>query len=201
MDLAGFRSAVNRRTGVMFSDAALNDAVNDALQQLSRERRWPWLLTSGSDTYIAAQTTTTLPATFESMMSVRKGTSFYQPVTVDETDNYGAFLGGIATRVYSVFDLTLTCKPTPATGDVIAYRYKRLEATLSNDTDTPVLPTAYHQTVVDLAASYILERSGDFVQSERLNRRYEAALKRMIQSALGRVQGPHRVMLRPGRVL
>lgn len=198
MNLAEMRASVDLRSGVGLTDAATNDAINEALARLSTVDDWPWLVAEPLELEAVADegqydlepdTRKVLSVTVEEMPC-----TWVAPDVIDSWD--GA--SGAPARAYTVRGLLLDLRPLPAEADEIIVRYLVHEPRLTADDDEPLLPSAYHDVLVDFAAGIALERVGELARADRSMDRFDKWVKSM--RATARRQGPDvgRIRVRPG---
>lgn len=153
MQLSEFRTAIRSRLGVpatdsFFTDTALTDIANAAIQQIAGEFDWPWL--EATETI----NTTNGTATYSTDASSARTISVIDPtgvplkrMPIDELSYLGAATGGYV-RFYAVVGSTLHVRPVPNTALALTHYYVDTEAALSNDADTPTLPAQWHDAWV-----------------------------------------------------
>lgn len=197
MNLGELRTAVARRTGVAYDDTALTDVINEANLRISLEAEWPWLHASTTISATVDDGTEALPVGFRRVTSVTIDGYEAVPIAVDEIDSWDNVYSSTR-RGYTVRGTDLLFRPTQATGTDILVRYIASEEPLTGSTDTPLMPEAYHDAIVDLASAIVLERVGQLARADRFERRYADWLARMKANAVrlgGRVG---RIRVRPG---
>lgn len=193
MNLGELVTATERRAGVAYDRDGTIDAINEALQAISKVRDWGWLETTWSTTSVGAATFTP-PTAWAKVRSVTVGSRSLPmvPATLIDADPhaYG----------WAMENDRLLISPTPASGVAVVARIFTTEPTLTAEDDTPLLPAEWHRGLIDYAASILLERAGDDKRADRCMARFNDVRKQMIQQA-SRVEGPHRVRVRPGSPL
>lgn len=200
MNLGELRQAVDRRSGVAFSTAALNDLVNEALAKLTLAADWPWLWSTYTFTATTDDGDQALPVTFRRVESVTiDGYEAHvaSPQIIDAWDN----LYSSDRRSYTVRGGTLSFRPTQTTGTSISVRYIAAEARLEDDADEPLLPEQYHDALIDLAAGLALERTGNLTRARLLTDRFNEWAVGMKRTALRVGGNAGRIHVRPGSAI
>mgnify|MGYP000381934134 CR=1 FL=1 len=84
----------------------------------------------------------------------------------------------------------------------MAVRYIANETALSGDSDSPLLPSAYHQAVVELASMLVVTRrygdTDDRQRAENYQKNYNRIIHKMRREALRRVGVSRVPRIRPG---
>lgn len=193
MNLRDLAAAVNLRTGVGVSEDALYDVVNEALAKVSRVQDWPWLEQAQAITALEDTDDYTLDLDARRIVSVTVNgfeTLPVAPVEMDAWDEEGISLR----RIFAVEGgTTLSLRPTPTEDDPIVVRYIANEPRLTAATQTPLLPDAYSDVLIDGASSMILERVGELARADRAANRFDAGVKEMVKGARHNRTGPFRV--------
>lgn len=201
MNLADFRTALDRRTGVAYDPAAATNDVNEALMAVSSEASWPWLQRTWSFTTSGA-----------SGYGVPFDASQIRYVTVDGDEYLRRdvidFDTQPADRQWTVWAGQLILPAS--TGAAVVVRYHADEDRLVNDNDEPLLPDTYSGAVIENAAARIFDRAGAgdtrasyLTASFRVNgakANYEGWLRRM-RKAANLQAGPRAARVRPGSML
>lgn len=197
MNLGQLRVAVDRRTGVAQDRTSCTATINEALQQISTERDWPWM--DGTSSFNTASVATyALPADWADTRSLTVAGCRARPISGADGDAFAGFDDGTTLYQYSIGDGDLTLYPTPGVVAVV-HRYVLTEPALAADSDTPLLPAQFHPVLADLAAHMFLlrmsdKRAADFQVS------YDKGLRRIIGSST-RGAGTKRIQVRPGGML
>lgn len=195
MNAGALKQAVERRSGVSYDATALLEVLNEALQDIGTEERWPWLQDLWTVTIVAGTAAYSPPAGTTSVRSVIVDGFEYPALHIGEIDGDSIVFG------WAFEKEQLVLAPTPAGGEVVTARISKAEPTLTADGDTPLLPSEWHgQALVNKAAAIVLERVDDFERADRREKAYTAALKRMRHVA-NRNRGPRAARVRPGSVL
>jgi hypothetical protein len=196
VNLGELRTAVNRRSGVAYLTAALDDLINEALQQMALEQRWPWLSATLSFTTDGnTDGTYSLPWACRSLEALSVDGFDYPPFSQREADQWDAL--GERPRGAAAFGRTLTIRPVPPADLTAKVRYVRGEDELVNASEEPLLPEEYHRILVELVVSMIHDRTGDVARAAAAEKRYQTGLSRMVRSAL-HTQRVGSIQVRPG---
>lgn len=163
---AQYRARVYDKLGLPTSDghvttAAVTQALNAALQEYATEADWPWLQSEVTVTSASGTATYALPTRYARTLYVIDSSGQYEleyrpprPLATyeGETDR---------PRFYSGLVGTLKLVPTP--NGVYSYRhgYVVSEAEFSADGDVALLPDAYADWLVTIAARKVAVRRKD----------------------------------------
>lgn len=200
MDLSTARTAVRTRIGVpssdgFYTDAVLTDLLNEALQALSTENDWPWLLTSESIATVAGTRSYSMAANWNKTKEVF--ISGYEPMSLTPLDEIDTITYQGLPQLWNHNDGVLILAPIPDTAYTITHRYYKAEAALSGNTDTPTLPTHFHYVWVTKAAHLAYLRAGEQGRADREGQLYQQWLERM-NSFKRRATPRPRIRERPG---
>lgn len=200
-DLSYLDQRVVDRCGVATTDTRLTQAVrfraiNDALEQISLERDWPWLLTSETITTVANTATSALPTNYlrtDSIVNTTLGTALRRTNLIDiDTLSYT----GIPV-LYHSSGLTITLAPTPDAVYSLKHRFHRTEPALTTGASTPLIPQVYGRGVVEYAAMLLLKQVREADMAAIAERDYMAWLKRASDNS-NASREPLRIRCRPG---
>lgn len=198
MDQSTFVSRLASRLNIDSSAsiyASLDEYVNEGLHYLetAAPEGWPWyrqtltLTTTASDnTY----TFSTLGALITPNVSVSRvidctvlyQSSYYFPLDLinpeDATRMYGSTQTGIPEAWYAEGS-TLYLYPTPAAAYTMQVRVVYMEPDLGGTTSTPVLPTVFHQAVIDAALLVAYQQLQDANRMEQQEKKVAGHITRM----------------------
>lgn len=171
MDLSGFRTAIRTRLGVPSSDAfytdtVLTDLTNSAIAFLSGEADWRWLEKSASISCVNADADYAVPADYRRTIAIidadgvvlrRKPFDELQFMTTatDDTPHFFTIFGGF-----------VHVRPVPNGTFTLTHYYVGEETALSSGTDTPALPTRWHDVAVEYACYLAKMRAGNYNEAE-----------------------------------
>lgn len=203
MDLAAFRTAFYNDSGKAttdpyFTTGVVDGFINRALRRISTERDWPW--NSATDTSISTVAGTATVATPSGWYKTRNITiDNYEPLALAPLASIRAqnttARGNPA--YYTVQGDQIILRPVPDAAYTLIHDYYRTETTLTLSTDTPRLPLAYHDAVVDLALHYACLKEGELERAKQYFAQYSDALRAM-KNDVRRASGPVVVRVRPG---
>jgi hypothetical protein len=202
MTLSEMRTAVRSRLGNpatdgFFSDAQLNDFINEALQVISSEDDWPWLQASENIALVAGTAAYTPVAGW-----VRTKQLFIQesdPLTflpLAEIDSYGIAHTGTP-DAYTIFGEQILVRPVPQVAATLIHQYVKTEPIITVDGTSPIMPVMFHFSIVAYATHLANKRQGDLQQANVELEDYKMWYRRMV-SFRRRSQVPMRVRVRPG---
>jgi hypothetical protein len=187
MNLGQARADLEARGYSRFTDARLNTWLNTAVTRFEDYPfNWPWLKTTATG---AAPLTI---ADLRRVLSVANTTTGLplQPVDADALIEYvdtNLSRGGAALGWYLASSTSVAAFPVTA---ALSVRYVKYSPTLSGDSDTPLIPAAYHQTWVDLAEVEVL-RYGVKDQAAA------AAMDAVVMARVGEIAGVFGMMGQP----
>lgn len=212
MDLAQLRTAVYARLGTdptdgMNDPTTIDGFINDALNELSNERDWPWLqtietieTTSGVDTYTPGSFNTQVPLPVWSVtddLSRNSDGRTLERQSRTELDDRWATDYMAEPAEWSIYAEKLVFRPIPDGVYAITHRYYRTELTLVADTDTPLMPVEFHPAIAELATYITLRRDRNDPRAQGAFSAYETWVTKM-EKRKRRYKTPGRVRVRPG---
>ena len=166
MDVDGFETAIRTRMGLnandpVFTDAVLLVLINAALQRVTSEEDWDWneksetiaTAASDQDEAVAADYMRTL-GLYEADGKPLERVDFdmIQNLTTAESANV---------RYFCVSGTQIFLRPVPNGIFNLTHRYIATEPALASGSDTPVIPTQYHDAVADYATYLAYKRVGN----------------------------------------
>ena len=204
VNLGQLRTAVRLRANVpandgIWTNAFVNDAINTALADLSLEQPWWWLQNTATPTATdGAVTLSGLSPVPRDISHVFVGDVEAKKVSVAESD-LTAVSGPVDARyTWSVWGQSLQIRPEPSASETITMRYYRDEPVLTADSDTPIMPAAYHPVIVERACAIGFESLDDQSSAAMHEARSRSFLSHMIATALRRIRGRHSIRVRAG---
>lgn len=206
MNLGQLRTAVDRRTGIAVDTTTQTEWINFVLDEIALERNWWWLDKSSTVSVTAGTATYALPADVRGIYSVVDSDGYLYDeastrdlVIYDRQDEVVVSFG--TGRFYSMDGANIRLAPTPGSATTLTVRYWGGEPDLVADGDTPLLPSPYHQAVVELVSLLVMQRRGsriDSAKAEGYADMFKTLIRKMNGQALRR-QGVSRVpRIRPG---
>jgi hypothetical protein len=181
VNLGTLRTEVQARGFDYLSNARLDAYINRAYLDLADSEDWPWL---------EATTSGTAPLTISDLRtieSVRNSTQSYRLAPLDRRNimHSDDDLATTGTPSYYYLTTGTTVAVYPAnTSDTIAVRYWKVPTELSVDSDTPAVPTRYHQLLVDGAVVYAYVDSDNFQSANEVLTLVETQKARMREALL-----------------
>lgn len=204
MDLAAMRQACRNALGVpstdpLVSTSKLDGWLNDALQELSVERDWPWLFhTDATNTAtVADQAAYTLPSDWRDTVTVTINERPLRRITVGTHQAFDTYGDWHTDYHYSVMSGSLTIDPAPAAVLDLVHVYIRDEAVLAGDSDEPYLPSRWRHALVRRACASCCLANDDAGGHDRFRGEYDAWVRKMLRHT----QPKPRVYVRPGSML
>lgn len=167
MDLTALETAVRTRLGVPSTDALYTNTVLDALinaslHQFASEADFSWLEASETISTSNGTQNYSVNANARRTISIKSSSGVVlKETSLDELDWWGAPQGD--PRLFAFLGSSIYVVPVPVTGTTptLTHRYVRNEVDLSSGTDTPIVPTAYQQAIVEHAAYLAFRRAGN----------------------------------------
>lgn len=171
------------------TDEVLVDLVGQALRKFSRDRTWPWSLTS---TTITVATTGLAPLPTDAVAS--------RQVLVDdaiaEFVGFDEFLAGDGRYVWTDDGTNLRFDPTPQTAFTATLHYHRVEPALTDGNSVPTAPETHHDLIVLWAAVLGARVRRDYELAGELAGEYERELAATRGDKNNRKGQRHRVTMR-----
>lgn len=194
MILSELRTAVRTRLGrpsndAFFTDAILNDFINEANQAISVEGQWPWLQTSEVITTVANTQSYTPAASwnFTRMLFITE----FADLTYVPLETLVNYVGVGQPEVYTVTENKIKFGPIPGSVFAINHIFYKIEPIMASDSDTPILPVQFQYAIVELALSYAYQRANQPDMHNIARGTYGEWLHRM-QDYKRRTSGPLR---------
>lgn len=187
VNLETLRSRVKRRIRVDMADEHLTDIINEALQQISTEHDWPWLIEQETFPTVADVSVYGLGPTWRRTISLTLADgAVFEQAQVD-----GSTVG------FAITSDGLVLSPTPKGAQDVVHRYVKYERNLEDDLDEAYLPDRYVGAVVELACAMALIRTADprAGAHERVARDW---LARMNRESVRTRMASVRIKVRPG---
>jgi len=183
--------AISRTGDGMLTDDVLNSFLNDALNRISTDHDWPYLLTSAT---VVVDTTGSgpLPSGFARARDVTVGGTRAKQATFRELLDPG---GRSNSFVWTIVGSTLRLDPEPSANLNATLWYFQQEPLLASDTSTPLMPSDDHPAIAYFAAQLGWLSRGDQQRAQTWYAQYEQAVKGM-QDELYQTYGPRSVVVR-----
>lgn len=187
------RAAVRLRNGItdigegLAAHTDIDDCVGAALRDVCAEKRWPWLLTSSALTFstVTGQPAA-MPAGWAQIHKLVVNGVKATHVPLDE------FVSGDRRFVWTEIGSTIQLDPVPAVAPTATLWYWQDEPALVTDDQSPLLPTAFHQTLVARASYHLNLRRDMNAAVARDLVDWQAGLKNLM-SAAARTIGPRTI--------
>lgn len=202
MNLEQLQDAVRVRLGVPAGDSfytapVLADLMNEALQVVSTEADWPWLEASTTFALVNGTATYDPPANWMRTRSLCiDGFDAMEWRSLTELREWPSTIVDVP-RYFNVNVEQITLRPVPGAVYTVTHDYYKTEPTLTNPTDTPLMPAQFHYAIVAYAVHLACIRSGDVPRATAALADYQGWLRRMIDNRR-RQTGGLRIRIRPG---
>lgn len=156
----------------LLTDAVLVDLVNDALRKFTRERMWPWLLTSATVS-VATTGLGTLPADYLVSRQLLYNALPVPYVGIDE------LLTGRNRYVWTENGTTIQVEPAPSASTNFTLWYYQTEDDLATGGASPIAPAVYHDIIGLWAAHLGALHRRDMDHAAQLAAEYGAEITRI----------------------
>jgi hypothetical protein len=198
-DLVTLRRLVRQRVGVpasdsFFTDAVLNDTINQAIATLDAESRWPWMEQTDTVPLAAGATYFAVPAAWRATRSLFNGTN--EMGLVSPSDIMGA-PGAGPPSVWAPVGNRILIAPAANAALNLTHLYYLQTVDLVADTDVTLVPDQFNDAVVCKAAELLSAREDDAGARSAHAQDYGRWVDRMKRD-VRRSTGPVRVRVRPG---
>ena len=181
----------------LMTSAVLLRMVNQALEQISLEKDWPWLHASGPLVTVATARTAATPTGWIRTISLVEA-STGEALTRRAARALDEIVATGKPYLYSVAGNTIAVAPIPDAVYSYTHRYVRFEPTLTDaSTGVPLIPQVYGQGVVEWAAKLALLKTKQFEKAAQAQKDYQDWLKRVVDN-VNQGQAPLRIEPRPG---
>lgn len=203
MILEQIRDSVRVRLGVpaqdsFYQDPQLDDLINEALQAISAEGDWSWLQTTETiNTVYGTRFYTPAPDWENTKALSIQGYDAMTYLSLQEIRNWPDDTYDVP-MFYTIYLDQLYLAPNPSAVYVLRHDYLRNEPMLVENSDTPIMPTLYHYSIVAFAVHLAHLRSGDLPRAQAAKLEYDAWLKRMEGQKI-KTTSTLKVRVRPGR--
>lgn len=202
MRLIQLRKAVRNRLGLPSTDTFQTDevidaAINEAIQEIETEHRWPW--TERMESWTTTDDSGDMPVptgwTATKALGVAGDTQIRFISNVDliqyDADDIGH------PNVFGLVNDTFKFRPRPAAGVEIQHVYYVGSTLLVGDGDEPTMPTDYSPVIIAKACELLLDRAGETTRSAKQGTAYAAGISKM-RKQVRRTTQPTRTRVRPG---
>ena len=175
----------------LLTSPTLNDLINESLRKISRERLWPWLLTSANLT-VATTGIAALPADF-----VEADTLIYDSAPVAWAGLHELLMSGNR-YVWADDGTNVRVEPAPSASITMTLWYYRTDPDLATDASTPLMPAGHHDLIAIETAHLAALLRHDPDQAASWSGQYERELVNMVKAAF-RKRGDVKVARRRDR--
>jgi hypothetical protein len=151
-------------TDGMMTSAALTEAVNNAIQQISTDHEWPWLYIEDNFVTVAGTTSYNMPTSNIMLKWLGYKDDMLDMVQRQDIVRVSQIQGRPV--IYAEKGNNIILGPTPDGDYTIDRGYYQRETPLVAGSDAPLLPDEYADYAVTVAAKTACVRLGD---SERYN--------------------------------
>jgi hypothetical protein len=173
----------------LLSEPVLNDCIAQALADVSSYNDWPWLLTSGSLTFVAGSAA--LPTDLVKARDLVINSYRARPASMSEFLDNGPFP---SLYLWCVIGANVQLSPVPVNpaSPTNTFYYIRPEPALTADTQSPLMPEAHQSAVISRAAYHACIAKGMADAASVHNAEFETDLRRM-NDATKRVTRPRQI--------
>lgn len=156
----------------LLTDSVIVDLVNESLRKFTRERLWPWLLTSATVS-VATTGLGSLPADYQASRQLLYNALPVPYVGIDE------LLTGRNRYVWTENGVSIQVEPAPSASTNFTLWYYQIESDLATGGAEPVAPAVYHDVIVLWAAHLGALHRRDADHAAQLAAEYGAEIGRM----------------------
>lgn len=203
MTLSSIISEIQNRVGGSTTDPSESQVttwVNLGVKNIANRTDWPWTLTTyDTNTTTAGTQEYALQSDFKKMFSVRVGGASSTETDASEL----TFLGYINKNIpYSDWSSSTAAYyinptnskygliPTPAvTGDKIYQKYYKIPADISAVSASPLVPSEYHETLIDYSLANYWESRDELDKSVYYFTKFENGVEQMKNDLLSKSIG------------
>lgn len=195
------RRLVRSRIGVPLSDDfmpsdVLNDAINEAIEAIETEHRWPWQEQLSTVTITAPATSFTPEATWLATKALYNGDQEIRLVSALDLLQWSSAAAGDP-QVYAPVGGVIEVRPAGASNLTLRHLWYKQATLLDEDTDEPEIPSQFSGAIVAKAAELLSAREGDRGAQVAHQADYAGWIARMRRS-VRRTVGPSVPRVRPG---
>lgn len=175
MNLAALITEVKARGFDHLSDARITQFINDAYVDIAEVHDWTWLETSTSgNAPLSISDLRTIVYVIDTSNDRR-----LRPIRAVDLPDIDTDISRSGTPEWYWIDAGVTIKVFPVATVALSVRYLKVPASLSG-TDTPVIPTRYHNTLVDQAVVWALKDANERQEAASLQQEVNLRLLQMI---------------------
>lgn len=173
MNLTALITAVRTRLGVpttdaFMSDTNLTDLINAGLEYATSQGDWYWLETTESVNTTNAVEYVTPNASSQRTIGLYDSTGIpLQRVRIDELRRFPAAATGANTRYFSALGARLYLRPVPNGTIALTHDYVTSEPRLASGSDTPLMPSQFHDVIADYACYFANLRQGQVQEADK----------------------------------
>lgn len=181
----------------MFTDDVLNDLINQAIDEVESEARWPWQQATETVTVTGGSSVVPVPESWRATKAVFDENRELREVAITDALAWSSTHLGHP-QVWAQDTEQLLVRPTPGSDIPLTLIFYMVPMPLVLDTDMPMMPAAFARgAVVAKASELVYTREGERSQAADKLAAYEKWITRMRRDGR-RSTGPPRVRIRPG---
>ena len=205
LDLSTMRTAVRTRLGSpatdgFFSDAQLNDLINEGLQAYATEHDWPWLEATETLTTSAGSAALSPSGTWTRTKGlIIDGYDALEMVSLAELRGVPTTIRGVP-RVYCIEQEAILLRPVPNAAYSVTHDYYKVEPELVGDANQPLLPSQFRYAIIEYATYLAHLRAGQPGPAQAALSAYSQWIQRMRDNRR-RSTSTIKVRVRPGGAL
>lgn len=156
----------------LLDDTTLATIVNEAVRYFSRERTWPWALTSAT-VEVATTGLGTLPSDYYAARQLLYDGDPVRYVGIDE------LLSGRYQYVWTDDGTKIHVEPAPGAATNFTLWYYQIEDDLATGATSPIAPAIYHDAIGLWASHLAAMQRRDYDLANGLAAEYAAAVQRI----------------------
>jgi hypothetical protein len=179
--------------GSGLSSSTLNTWINSGQNEFCNAFEFYWLEKSAADTTVASQANYTIPADCRKLLRVYVGSTEYTYVPFSLKENVST---SDAIGAYYTFNASIYLIPTPTVaGTTITFYYYKDPTDMSSDSDTPTIPSRFHEALVYYGLARAYARDENQTQAEYAERKFNEILGLAVKDGQDRQKSPRRRMV------
>lgn len=190
MNLTNLIEATRTRLGLpasdaFFSDQNITDLINAALTYITGRHDWYWLETSEALTTVASTETVDTDADSQRTIALYDDTGVQlEWMALSDLVRIPADAESDTPRFFGYKGSKIVLRPVPASGGAtLTHIFRGTEPRLLTGSDSPLMPSQFHDAIADWACYFSGLRQGDLPAAERWQQSGEAWIGLMIESA------------------
>lgn len=173
-------------TDTQLTATVLTSLINTALQAVSAERNWPWLLTSTALTTVAGTAGYATPTAWLSTDTIIETTTGLFLANRNRKDVLAVPTSVTGEPVmYSIDGSNIVLRPIPDAVYSFTHYYFKMEPALASGSDTPLVPVGSDEGVIEYATFLALRFRREDQRAIYAKKAYDDWVERMADNITG----------------